>query len=58
MDLGYPWTVDVVMSPTDREDCCHAQIDGAVVLTGYLSAQGGKTNIRSACMDWIGDGLE
>lgn len=46
MDLGYPWTVDVVMSPTDREDCCHAQIDGAVVLTGYLSAQGGKTNIR------------
>lgn len=43
---------------TNQEDCCHAQIDGAVVLTGYLPARGGKTNTRSACTDWIEDGLE
>ncbi|XP_031794191.1 uncharacterized protein LOC111721074 [Sarcophilus harrisii] len=47
VDLGSSYIVDYV-AITNRKDCCHEALNGAVILVGDSSISGGKFNPRCA----------
>ncbi|XP_072509775.1 uncharacterized protein [Notamacropus eugenii] len=55
VDLGSSYVVDYV-AITNRKDCCHEQINGAVILVGDSSASGGRFNPSCATISSLDPG--